>query len=89
MDDVGPAAAQVQEGVGDPVMTLLDNILAQREQMRAMGKTPTTLRVDSTTFDVLLKELAPFLGYPLSTEREIRIYGLRVEISPEPDFEVI
>jgi hypothetical protein len=70
---------------------LLDNILQQQTAMREMNKTPTRLLCDPVSFDVLMDELKPFLSltYPTDPLLPTRIYGLIVELSPTPNFEVV
>lgn len=69
-------------------MTLADNVLQQIEQVRMMNRKPTVFRCDSVSFDCLLDELRPNLRFP-STDGELRIFGLSIEITQEPNFEVV
>ena len=66
---------------------LLDNILQQSAAMWEMGKKPERLVCDSNSWDALVGELEPLIpAYPY-TDRAT-IYGLEVEFSQEPNFEV-
>lgn len=69
---------------------LLDNILKQREELRRVGKTPIKLRCDLDSLDALIDEVAPFMSTTYQSFSEpIRVYGLAIEISDSPDFDVI
>jgi len=69
---------------------LLDNIRQQQIAMREMDKTPTKLLCDPASFDVLMDEVKPFLSltYPTDPTEPTRIYGLTIEFSSTPNFEV-
>lgn len=69
---------------------LLDNILQQRAAMQAMNQTPTKLRCDADSWDALVNEIVPLLPlYPAPIYARPTVYGLEVEISVTPNFEVI
>lgn len=70
---------------------LLDNMRQQMAVMRSMNKTPTKLVCDSDSFDCLFSEIAPNLSmlYPCENNEPMKVYGLEVEISKEPNFEVV
>ncbi|HTG95717.1 MAG TPA: hypothetical protein VL866_24155 [Pyrinomonadaceae bacterium] len=67
---------------------LLNNIRQQIVVMQQIGKKPERLVCDTRSWDALVDELVPLLPmYPLTSGRP-KIYGLEVEFSPEPNFEV-
>ena len=73
-------------------MTLADNILAQMAQIRMMKREPVALRCDPITYDCLIDEIlkASSVIYPVVPPcGEMRVYGLQVEITVEPSFEVV
>lgn len=67
---------------------LLDNIVQQITTMRSMNKQPTKFICDTASFDALLDEL-PTLPTITDPSKPTKIYGLDVEISSVPNFEVV
>lgn len=69
---------------------LLDNIQQQIAVMRSMGKQPTKLVCDVDSWFALVDELGPLLPmYPVPLVRPPKIFGLDVEASVTPNFEVV
>jgi len=69
---------------------LLSNIRQQMSVMQEMDKKPTKLVCDPDSFDVLFGELKPNLSLLYLREQAGRmtVYGLEIEFSREPNFEV-
>jgi hypothetical protein len=72
-------------------MSLAENVLQQIAVMRQMSQHPSVLRADTDSLDCLLREVlsdGPTM-FPTSVDSETRIYGLRIEITADPNFEVV
>ena len=65
---------------------LLENISQQMAAMEMIGKRPRALRADFGSLDALRREVA---GSGLLVLPGERIFGLVIEASTEPDFEVV
>lgn len=69
---------------------LAENVLAQMTQIRMMNRKPKALRCDVNSFDCLIDEIgAGATIFPVAPAGNVRIYGLEVEITSEPNFEVV
>lgn len=68
---------------------LLDNIRQQQTAIRQMNKTPTRLLCDPASFDVLMDEVGPSLTPMVDPASETRIFGLVIEFTDHPNFEVV
>ena len=76
--------------MADSTMFLANNVLAQINEVRKMNRSPRTLRCDADSFDCLMREIEyGSTLYPAPPLTELRIYGLSIEITPEPNFEVV
>jgi hypothetical protein len=64
-------------------MSLLQNILEQRQEMHAMGQRPSVLRIDHASLMSLADEVDPIMVLC-----DGRMLGLDIEISSTPDFTV-
>lgn len=72
---------------------LLDNIRHQMAVMCSMGQQPTKLRCDIDSFDALMDEIIPMtpilVPVPDTPSGPPKIFGLEIQFSNTPDFEVI
>lgn len=65
---------------------LLANIIQQRSALLAAGKAPRALRIDVDSEDALQRELS---GSGVIALPGLRVLGLVIERSPEPNVEVV
>lgn len=68
---------------------LTDNVRRQIAEIRAMDQKPRKLRIDLSNWDALVDEIVPLMPMYPAPATPLRIFGLEIQFTPEPDFEVV